>query len=68
VGAGNWAGAAVAGGYSPITLQSSPIMMKKPLNMAMRATAPYGEAAVFVNCGIVKPKPTTQATARNVKR
>jgi hypothetical protein len=27
-------------GYSPITLQSSPIMMKKPLNRAMRATEP----------------------------
>ncbi len=29
-----------ARGYSPMTLQSSPIMMKKPLNMAIRATEP----------------------------
>ena len=46
-----------------MTLQSSPIMMKKPLKRAMRATAPYGDAAVFWNCGIRNPKPTTQATA-----
>ena len=59
---------ACAAAYSPITLQSSPIMMKKPLNMAMSATAPYGEAAVFSNCGIRRPKPMAQATAMKAKR
>ena len=28
------------GGYSPITAQRKPIMMKKPLNIAMSASAP----------------------------
>jgi hypothetical protein len=32
-------------GYSPITLQISPIRMKKPLNIAMSPMPPYGELA-----------------------
>jgi hypothetical protein len=32
-------------GYSPITDQMKPIMMKKPLNMATRPRPPYGELA-----------------------
>ena len=33
-------GAAPTGGYSPITLQIRPIMMKNPLNMPIRAMPP----------------------------
>src|SRR5690242_11352496 len=32
-------------GYSPITAQSNPIMMKKPVNRAMRPRPPYGVLA-----------------------
>ena len=32
-------------GYSPITDQRKPIMMKKPVNMAMSPMPPYGEFA-----------------------
>ena len=32
-------------GYSPMTAQRRPIMMKKPENMAMRPIPPYGEFA-----------------------
>src|SRR5690349_24711613 len=32
-------------GYSPITAQSSPIMMKKPVNSAIRPRPPYGVLA-----------------------
>ncbi len=32
-------------GYSPITDQRKPIMMKKPVNRAIRPRPPYGEFA-----------------------
>ena len=32
-------------GYSPITDQRKPIMMKKPVNMAISPMPPYGEFA-----------------------
>jgi hypothetical protein len=36
-------------GYSPITAQRKPIMMKNPLNSAISPSAPYGEFAP--SCG-----------------
>jgi len=44
-GAGPGFGCVAGPGYSPITLQIRPIMMKKPLNIAMRPMPPYGELA-----------------------
>src|SRR4029079_3542150 len=56
-------------GYSPITAQSNPIMMKKPEKRAIRPRPPYGVLAP--TCGSswrTIPKPTAQTMNRNVKR
>src|SRR5262249_50227314 len=52
--------------YSPITDQSTPIMMKKPTNSAIRPRPPYGEFAP--SCGTsCRPIPNTTAQARKAK-
>src|SRR5439155_18866884 len=57
-------------GYSPMTDQRKPIMMKKPTNNEMSAKPPYGESAP--SCGTTRPRtiPDTaaQATNRRAKR
>ena len=52
-----------------MTAQSKPIMMKKPLNMAIRPSAPYGELAPTcgTSCRPI-PKTTAHPMNRNVNR
>ena len=55
-------------GYSPITDQMKPIMMKKPVNIAISPSPPYGELAP--SCGTSWspiPKTTAQPTNRKPK-
>ena len=56
-------------GYSPITAQRKPIMMKKPLNSAIRPIPPYGESAPSwgTSCRPI-PKTTAQPMNRNANR
>ena len=63
------AGGGATGDYSPITAQRKPIMMKKPLNRAIRPMPPYGEFAPVcgTSCRPI-PKTTAQPMNRNANR